>query len=501
MLKILSAKQIKDLDAYTIAHEPIASIDLMERACKAFINHFVKRIDISKSIGIVCGTGNNGGDGLGIARLLRERRYQVNVWILRAEAPESADFKSNLQRLPAQIHVKELKDELAIEGLESADIIIDAIFGSGLSRPVTGLYAAVIDYLNQLSAYRIAVDIPSGLFADSSTAEGAILKAHLTLSFQLPKLAFLLPDHESNVGEWELLDIGLSKDFINSIDATFFLLEEDDISKLIKPRNRFSHKGHFGKALIVAGSEGKMGACVLAARAAMRSGLGLLTAHVPVCGYEIMQIAVPECMVTLDKHEKFTTKIKFTDEYDAAGIGPGIGTDRETGVALHQLMTTIQKPIVIDADALNILAENRAQLYTIPANSILTPHPKEFERLAGHAENTFERLSMLKNLAMEINCVVLLKGAFTAIASQQGKIYFNSSGNPGMATAGSGDVLSGILTTLLARKFDATHAALLGVYLHGLAGNFAAAAKTEEALIASDIIEYLPAAWKKLISV
>ncbi len=498
MLKILSAEQIKALDAYTIKNEPIASIDLMERACQAFVNRFIEIVEQSRIITIVCGTGNNGGDGLGVARLLYEKRFQVNVWIVRGAASESEDFTVNLNRLPKEIPVKEILNESDLDALEESKIIIDALFGSGLSKPIEGLHASVINYLNTLNAYRIAIDIPSGVFADKPSIKGAKFKADLTLSFQLPKLVFLLPDHAEEIGVWELLDIGLSKQFIEQIDAEFFFTEFEEIKSIAKPRVQFSHKGNYGKALLVSGSYGKMGATVLAAKAAMRSGLGLLTAHVPSSGYTVLQTAVPECMLFTDEHAAHTTKINLKDSFDVIGVGPGLGTQRETGAALHHLMSEYHKPMVIDADALNILAENRALIFTVPQGSILTPHPKEFERIVGQAENGFERLEKLKELAKKINGVVLLKGAFTAIASPDGKIYFNSSGNPGMATAGSGDVLTGILTAQLAKGLSALDAARLGVYLHGLAADIAVEQLGEEALIASDIIDFLPDAWMDL---
>jgi len=498
MLKILSAAQIRELDAYTIKYEPVSSIDLMERACQAFTNRFKVLFDQSHAVSIVCGTGNNGGDGLVIARLLHESRYTVKLIIIRGEVAESPDFSVNLSRLSAEIDLHEVKNQSDINNLEWGDIIIDGIFGSGLSREPAGIYAEVINLLNETDAFKIAIDIPSGLFADKPTTSKVIFTADLTLSFQLPKLAFLIPDHANQVGDWELLDIGLHKKYIQDAASEYYLTTIHDIKSLVSPRPNFSHKGDYGKALLLAGSKGKMGAAILAAKAAMRSGLGLLTVHVAACGYSSIQTAVPESMASTDEHDVHISRIKLELDFDAIGIGPGIGTHQDTVSVLQQVLSKYNKPVVLDADALNIIAAHSNTLHLIPKGSILTPHPKEFERLAGHSDNGFEQLNKLKEFAKACESVVVLKGSFTAIADASGKIFFNSSGNPGMATGGSGDVLTGIITALLAKGLSSLDAARLGVYLHGLAADIAVTELGEEALIASDIINYLPKAWLKL---
>jgi hydroxyethylthiazole kinase-like uncharacterized protein yjeF len=499
MLKILTSQQVKDLDAYTIMHEPIASIDLMERACRAFVGWFTPRFDTSKKIGIVCGTGNNGGDGLGVARLLNDLGYVVQVWIVHGSVSKTDDFKKNLERLVGKVKIDEISSSSDKGLFVNLHILIDAVFGSGLSRPLEGIYAQVVNCINQANVTRIAIDIPSGLMAGKHL-EGEAVKADYTVSFQLPKLAFFLPENSRLVGEWHLVNIGLDNEFIEQADTSFSFIEQKDIKSIIKKRSKFSHKGTYGKALLISGSHGKMGAAVLASRAAMRSGLGLLTTHIPKCGYVIMQTSIPEAMVSIDSHETIFSKSPLLDSYDAVGIGPGIGTENETVSAFTSVLEHAQKPIVIDADGLNILSAHRELLHLIPRNSILTPHPKEFERLAGGWRDDFERLEKQKQFAVKTKSVVVLKGAYSSIATPQGKVYFNSTGNPGMATGGSGDVLTGLLTGLLAQQYTSEETALLGVYLHGLAGDFAAGKIGESAMIASDIVKSLSEAFKSFKS-
>lgn len=496
MLKVLNSVQIKELDSYTILHDPIASIDLMERACHAFVKWFVARFVNSRKIGIICGTGNNGGDGLGIARILSDWGYTVSVWIVRGPVKETEDFKINLDRLDEKLKVLEFSDSANLGIFSSCEILIDAIFGSGLSRPPEGIYERAIQACNATDAIRIAVDIPSGLFADKHSS-GAVVKTDHTVSFQLPKLAFFFPENHIYVGEWHLVDIGLSKIFIQNAGTAHYYLTKKSVKKILRHRSTFSHKGDYGKALLIAGSYGKMGACVLAARASLRAGLGLLTVHVPKVGYSILQSTVPEAMVSIDGHNEIFSGIPSVEAFDIIGMGPGIGQVEETVTAVRKVLQS-GKPMVLDADALNILSSHREFLNIIPAGSILTPHPGEFERLAGSCKDDFERLEKQVMLSKEIKSVIILKGAYTSITFPEGDAYFNSTGNPGMSTGGSGDVLTGILTGLLAQKYTPKETAALGVYLHGLSGDLAAREKGMNSLIASDLIDFLPEAFKAL---
>jgi ADP-dependent NAD(P)H-hydrate dehydratase / NAD(P)H-hydrate epimerase len=495
MLKILTSSQVKALDAHTIQHEPIASIDLMERACRAFTFWFTARFTSDKRVGVICGTGNNGGDGLGIARLLQAHGYDVKVWIVRGSMPETEDFKINLSRIRGKLPTFEIRTESDQNLFTDRSVLIDAVFGSGLSRTAEGIYAQVIGCINKTNAVKVAVDVPSGLMADK-LSEGEIVKAHFTVSFQLPKLAFLLPKSGIYVGEWHIFDIGLDLRFIEDAVSPYFLLEQQDIRKRLRSRLKFDHKGKFGHALLIAGSYGKMGAAVLSSRACLRSGVGLLTVHVPRCGYTILQTAVPEAMVRVDTDEHCVTSVSDFKDYSAIGIGPGIGQDSNTISAFTKLLEACDKPLVLDADALNILGSNRELIDLLPKGSVLTPHPKEFDRLVGGWKTDFERLEKQLDFAGKTGTVVLVKGAHTAIASPDGRIFFNNTGNPGMATGGSGDVLTGIIAALLAQGYTGLDSAIIGCWMHGWAGDKAAGHLGQTSLIASDITDYLRDAFR-----
>ncbi|MBT1704975.1 NAD(P)H-hydrate dehydratase [Chryseosolibacter indicus] len=498
MLKILDTKQIKTLDQFTIEKEPIASIDLMERACRAFVNWFTPRIDATKKIGIVCGTGNNGGDGLGIARLLKDWGYPVTVYIVKGTGSETEDFKVNHERIQGELKIIEISNEVELALFEEFDILIDALFGSGLSRPVEGVYAKVIAAVNNAEALTISVDVPSGLMADKPST-GEIVKADFTITFQFPKLAFLLPENYKYTGEWSVVDIGLSKQGLRESATNNFYITQKAVRRILKPRSKFSHKGTFGHALLIAGSYGKMGACVLSSRATLRAGVGLLTVHIPKCGYQIIQTAVPEAMALVDDSEEIFTRPGDLSKYNVIGIGPGLGKEEPTIKAFAKVLEQFRKPLVIDADALNILSSQRELLHLIPENSILTPHPKEFERLVGEWKNDFERLEKQKQLAASLKSIIIVKGANSSVATPEGQIYFNSSGNPGMATGGTGDVLTGVLTSLVAQSYNSVEAAIIGVYLHGLSADLVAQERGMSGLIASDVVDFLPLAYKKLL--
>lgn len=496
MIRVLSSKQIRAVDAHTIEHEPILSINLMERASREFVNWFVEKFDITHRVGIVCGTGNNGGDGLAIARLLREWNYRVFVWIVEGSS-ETDDFRINKERLAGRIKPIPFLPGSGSETFAGVDIIIDAIFGSGLSRPVEGLFGEAIRAMNEADCTRVAIDIPSGLRADQASS-GEIVRAHYTVSFQTPKLAFLFPSCHPFVGAWTVVDIGLDKQFIKEQPTSHFIPTPRDIRKRLRKRSTFDHKGSNGHVLLVSGSYGKIGATVLASRAALRSGAGLLTVTVPSCGYTVLQSGVPEAMVLADKDDRVITSVPDVSSYSAIGVGPGLGQSDVTVKALGELLERSTRPLVIDADALNILSTHRNLLHLIPPGSILTPHPKEFERLVDKWKDDFERLDKQIAFAKEIRSVVVLKGAFTSIATPEGEVYFNPTGNPGMATGGTGDVLTGILTSLLGQGYSSDDVAMIGVYLHGLSGDLAAIELGFESLTASDVIAYLPYAFQKI---
>lgn len=508
-MKILTAEQIRAADAYTIAHEPVASIDLMERAagcCFQWIydrapDLFPPGMDEREFCFIVfCGPGNNGGDGLVIARMLARNGYEVKVYILGSAFSFSNDFQVNHARLSkTKIPVFTVESAEDIPEIPDEATVIDAIFGTGLSRPVEGLMLDVIRAINQSSAKVISIDMPSGLFDLDNTGNQSdgIVKASYTLTFQCLKPAMLFPENASFVGTAAILNIGLHPEFLHNVETRYYLIEEAMACSLYKCRGKFSHKGTFGHLAVFAGGKGKTGAAVLCAKAAIRSGVGLVTAFVNDFEAPIMHTAAPEIMVAdrVFQNPDFESRLQ---SYTSIAAGPGIGTGDETKKWFKSLLSAARVPLVIDADALNILASDNALLSLIPERSILTPHPGEFKRLVGSWEGDYEKLEKQIEFADKYNVIVVLKGAHTTIVSPEGQVFFNSSGNPGMATAGSGDVLTGIIGALLAAGYDSLEAAILGVFLHGKSGDIAEEAEGQESLIASDLISNLGKAFLSL---
>jgi NAD(P)H-hydrate epimerase len=497
-MKILSAAQTREADAYTIKEEGIASVDLMERAAKAFAGWFANKFQPTEEVFIFSGPGNNGGDGLAVARLLHQRGYRVQVYIAGDTDKASEDFKANLERLPQEIQPQHIKEEKDIPELPLCACVIDALFGTGLTRPLTGIYEELVEQLNNSGACITSIDVPSGLYTDSQTPDGStIIRAEYTISFQLPKLAFFLPQHEEYVGEWHVVPIGLSERYIASVETNTCYTTRQDVQHLLKHRKKFSHKGTFGHALLLGGGYGKMGAAVLAARACLRSGVGLLTIQAPSAGYTVLQTAVPEAMTLTDPNRRYLSELpEDTGKFNVIGVGPGIGTEPPTKTAIGQLLATSTQPLVIDADAINIIASSDRLKEQLPKNKVIfTPHPKEFERLAGKTANNYERLQRLREFCQEHQCYITLKGSHTAIGTPSGQLYFNTTGNAGMATGGTGDVLTGIITALVAQQYSLEEACLLGVYVHGLSGDMALRSVGDISMTASDLIDHLPHAF------
>lgn len=498
-MHIYSTASIKEIDRLTMLYEPISSYNLMERAaarltdalrlCYARCNHFV----------LFAGAGNNGGDGLVMARRLLEEGCAVDVWMVTREKL-SLDCSTALERLREAFPSCAIR--LTAEGEAPAvgphTVVIDALFGSGLNRPLGGEYARVVRLINSLACPRVAVDIPSGLMGeDNGPASDAatIVRADTTLTLQFPKLSMLLDENKKYVGRMRLLDIGLSLRAMSETAPITHTIEAEEVRALLLPRFATAHKGNFGRALLVAGSRGMAGASVLAARAAMRSGLGLLTVHLPACNNAIVQTAVPEAMTSIDGDDNAFTAAPDTARYTAVGVGPGIGRSAETAEALHALIENCRVPMVIDADALNILADNKEWLDSVPEGSVITPHRGEFARLAGSTADGGDALTRAREFAVRHKICIVLKGACTIIVNGDGSYCLNTRGNAGMATGGSGDALTGIILALLAGGYRAYDAARVAVYVHSVAGDEAAARVGQTSLVAGDIIEYLPVAW------
>ena len=503
-MKIFTAAQIHELDNYTITHEPIKSIDLMERAAKTITRTIMDEWTDRTPMVIFAGPGNNGGDALAVARLLAEENYKVSVYLFNIHNKLSDDCAANKQRLIDSKrvgHFTEVTLNFDPPELTEDMVVIDGLFGSGLNKPLIGGFASLVKYINQCPAKVVSIDIPSGLMCEDNTynIHSNIIRADLTLTLQQKKLSMMMADCQKYIGRLRVLDIRLSKEYIDKTEANCRILEEQDVRRLLMPRDDFAHKGAMGNALIIAGSYGMAGAEVLATRACLRSGVGKVTVHTPRRNYLVMQTAVPEAVMQMDHEETYFSESVDSTDFDALGIGPGLGLVENTAIALIGQIRRTSCPIVADADALNILANHQAWMQQLPSGIIMTPHPKEFDRMAGSTSNNdYERLIRAQQMAEHIKGYIILKGHHSALCMPDGHIVFNATGNSGMATAGSGDVLTGILTALLARGYDKGTACQLGMYLHGLAGDLAAKEVGKESLVASDIIQFLPKAFLKL---
>jgi ADP-dependent NAD(P)H-hydrate dehydratase / NAD(P)H-hydrate epimerase len=495
VMKIFTSDKIRAADKYTIELEPIASVMLMERAAEQLAEWCNSKIPKISPVKIFTGPGNNGGDGWALARLLIRRGYaNIKVYPLKIADNISHDAEINRKRLlkESQVEVLNIESEKDFPRIHEDDFVIDALFGSGLSRQLEGLADELVKYINQSRKKAIiAVDIPSGLFPEDNSENNtdSIIKADFTLSFQFPKLSFFFAENEKYVGEWSILPIGLHPDFIMNEPTIFNYLEEEEVAGLIKERVRYSHKGTYGHALLIAGSYGMMGAAVIGAKAALRAGAGLITTHIPKSGVEILQTSVPESLISIDPSETLFSKHPVLDKYTAIGVGPAIGTDELTRKALTELLGISKSPVVIDADAINILSQIKNGIDSIPSGCILTPHPKEFERLFGNFSDSYTRLMAQMEFSRKKNCTIIFKGAHSCITTPDGNVFINSTGNPGMATGGSGDVLTGLILGLLAQGYIPELAAIIGVYIHGKAGDEYTKTRGQHSLIASDLID------------
>lgn len=502
-MKIFTSAQIKELDKFTIENEPISSLSLMERAAQTMTRSITELWGTATPIVVFAGPGNNGGDALAIARLLADRGYQVTVYLFNISGHLSPDCAANKRQLEENKHIEqffEVTQEFDPPVLDEQTLVIDGLFGSGLNKPLAGGFASLVKYINASPSKIVSIDTPSGLMAEDNTynIKANIIRAYLTLTLQQPKLSFLFAENQEFIGQLRILDIRLSQEGIQKMDASYTIIEESDIRNSLLPRSPYAHKGQMGNALLIAGSYCMAGAAVLAAKACLRSGVGKLTVSSPRRNIPVLQQAVPEAVIKTGTEETIFAESIDTEGYNALGIGPGLGQSEQTAIALIAQLRRTQCPMIADADAINILANHRAWIQQLPKGIILTPHPKEFDRLEGHSADSYERLTKACNLAERLQGIVILKGHYTAICMADGHVMFNPTGNAGMATAGSGDVLTGIITGLLARGYQPKEACMVGVYLHGLAGDLAAAELGEESLLASDIIQYLPRAFKRL---
>lgn len=497
-MKIFTAEQIRRWDSFTISQEPVSSIQLMERASETLAGWISENCKNHKKIAIFCGTGNNGGDGLAVARILYTKGFDVDIFIKNIRGKLSDQASVNLKRLRdfSGISIREFK-EAEHYNFDARTIVIDALFGTGLSRPLEGIYTELVELLNEQDCIKIAVDIPSGLPADNIFEDHPVIfQAHYTLSFQSWKKSFLHPETGPYAGTVIILDIGLHTGYLETEKTEDFTVDDKLIDRIFKPRKGFSHKGTYGKVTIAGGSYGKIGAAVLATKSALKVGAGLTFTLAPACGYEILQISCPEAMF-IESGTRFIENFK-SEDHTVYGIGPGLGTHAETEKGLLDFLKEYTHPVVLDADALNILSKDSKNLKLIPQLSVITPHPKEFERLFGSTENSFERLALAREKAAEFNVYIVLKDHHTQIVTPEGNVFYNVTGNAGLAKGGSGDILTGILTSLIAQGYTQEEACILGVWLHGRAADLAAEKYSKESMLPTDVINEFGAVFEEL---
>lgn len=503
-MKIFTSQAIQEIDGATCEAQRISSIDLMERAASAVSCELVSRFLPSQRFVVMAGPGNNGGDALAVARMLIEQGYRkVEVFLFNVSGKLSHDCDEERKKLITidGVDFTEVTREFSPPFLCEKDVVIDGLFGSGLNQPLMGGFVSVARYINESGAYVVSIDLPSGLFGEwnSHINRRDMVHANLTLAFQMPRLSFFFEENNDVLGEWKLLDIDLDETKIKETASDYILVEARNIRPLLHKRLPFTGKRDYGSALIFAGSTGMMGAAVMCARAVLKSGAGLATVHGAAGGLPILQTAVPEAMFEPDRNDHFITDMTVHHVHQAVAAGPGIGTNDQTLSALEKLLKTGVTPLVLDADALNCISRQPDLLDLLPTKTIITPHNGEFDRLFGEQRSSEDRLKTAIEMARKYNIIIVLKGHYTATVRPTGRVYINPTGNPGMATAGSGDVLTGVITAFLAQGYRPEHAATIGVYVHGLAGDLAAEDIGEFGLTAGDIASYAGRAIRKII--
>ncbi|MCH5232938.1 MAG: NAD(P)H-hydrate dehydratase, partial [Muribaculaceae bacterium] len=472
-------------------------------AASAVCCEIVSKFNPNQRIVVMAGPGNNGGDALAVARMLFEQGYrQLEVFLFNVLGKLSHDCNEEKEKLEELegIDFTEVKSDFQPPALGAGDVVIDGLFGSGLKGPLQKGFLTLVRYINDSGAYIISIDIPSGLSGEwnDNVSRRDMIHANLTLAFQFPRLSFFFEENEDVIGKWQLLDIGLDQSKIKDIPVDFILVDEKNVRPFIKKRRNFSGKRDYGSALIFAGSTGMAGAAALAARGCLRSGAGLVTVHSARVSLPIIQTLVPEAMFEPDRNENFISEMNIHHNHQAVAAGPGIGQNEKTIDALESMLKIYKNPVILDADALNCIARRPHLLSLLPAHSIITPHIGEFDRIFGEHAGNEERLRKAIEMSKYYNIIIVLKGHYTATIRPTGRVYINSTGNPGMATAGSGDVLTGVITALMAQGMRPEQAATIGVFVHGLAGDMAAEKWGEYGIMASDIADNCGLALRKL---
>ena len=500
-MKLLGLSHIKEVDYLTVKNQSITFLELVERAGTVIFNTIHERLQGAQvPIHVFCGLGNNGGDGLVIARLLVEHGYNVTTYIVNFSTNRSKAFLVNYDRLkeidnewPVQ-----LKNEEEFPVISPNDMVVDAIFGIGLNRSMEPWVKKLIVHLNNTNTFILSIDVPSGLYAEKPVEdEKSVIYANVCLTFQAPKLIFFLPETAKYAQDVDYINIGLDAQYLNEVDTKMELILKNEVLKFYQPREKYSHKGSYGHALLIGGSKGKIGSMLLASKSCLRVGAGLVSALVPECGYDIMQTGLPEAMVVDHDNDNYLEDFEFDIEPSVICIGVGLGMHEKTFEAFVDFLKKNDKPLVIDADGLNMLSKDKVLLKFIPKQTVLTPHVKELERLIGVWSDDFDKLEKVKIFSKKYSCIVVIKGANT-ITVHNDEIYVNTTGNPGMATAGTGDVLAGIITGLISQGYKALQASIFGVYLHGSAGDIAVESLGYQALLASDIVNNIGKAYLEL---
>ena len=498
-MKIFTNDELRRIGDRTLEKENIEMLDLIERAASAVSYELISRWRTSKRFVIFAGPGDNGADALAVARMMYEQGYRPEVYLFNIKSAQlSPCCLANRDRLLATLGEDDVNFIEVIQTfdppvLDESDVVVDGLFGNGLRTPLKGGYTALVQYINSSGAYVVSIDIPSGMFGEWNVGNDRrnIIKADLTLTYQSKRLAFYFAENADFVGECKVLDLELDRESLARTPTDFYLIEREDVHEVMRPRNPFINKYDNGTLLLIAGSYGMMGAAVLAAKGALRAGAGLVTVHAPRCGYQVLQTAVPEALFEPDRNELVTSAIEQRHTYSVVALGPGMGVDDETLEAVHHFIMNFKRPCLLDADALNCIARRPMLLRSIPHRSIITPHNIEFDRLFGEHHTDEERLKKAIDVSRLYNITIVLKGHNTMTVRPDSKVYVNSSGNPGMATPGSGDVLTGVISALIAQNYPADWSVVLGVYLHGLAGDLAAQEHGTYGMIASDIIDHL----------
>lgn len=503
-MKIFNTENIRKIDRVTIEEEGVSSQELIRRVAEGVVSEIVGRWSPSTPVVIFAGSGNNGADALVVGRLLLEAGFYPRILLFNFKGNSlSRDCRQAKHELLSTGYqgLVEIIDRADIPPITPDHLVIDGLFGSGLRDPLEGGFKMLARVISESGASVISIDVPSGMFGDwnARVIGRDVVHATLTLAVQFPRLAFFLSDNADLVGRWKVLDIGLSNRAIMETHTKYFYVERDEVREVLRKRKPFSSKADYGHALLFAGCYGMTGAAVLAARGALRSGVGKLTVHSARAAYPVLQSQVPEALFSPDRQEYVISDMSSRFKCTAIGVGPGIGTNDATRGEFETLIKSYKRPMVIDADALNALAQNQALLDHIAPGSILTPHAGEFDRIFGDQTSAEARLLKAIEVSHRYKIMIVLKGHYTATVRPDGKVFFNSSGTPAMATAGSGDVLTGIITSLLAQGYKPEAASVAGVYIHGRAGEIAAETEGDYGTTALDIAQAVGKAIKSIM--